>query len=613
MAETNNQNSGQMGEELKNAVKLPNAQEFAETFERVSSVAREVNNLFGQSRQRIVELKTELVDSLPGIARLGGNIGDVGESIQQIALASRRNVVENSEDVEKLFAASKVLGASVGEISDAFLNVGVGIEQVGKQLEDSVNYVRSIGGNTKQVMDSVRANMDQMNRYQFEGGVQGLTKMAAQASMLRFDMGETFRLADKVLTPEGAIETAAAFQRLGVSAGALADPFALMNQSINDPGALQESLAKVGKQFTYFDEKTKSFRINPQGILTLKQMEKEAGLAGGTLSKAALASAELDKRLSNINPSINFKDESDKQFLSNLSEMDASGNYVVKISDQETKKLSDVTQQEFDKLITEQKNQPKSMEEIARAGMKTSDVIKNDVTAIKEAVVRGAVGTSVVKDNLEAYRKITTTPTGILSDKVGRTEIFNKQFETLSNSIRDAAKEMVKTDGKSMGDVMKDLGGKFGKQGDDVKKIVEQLGISVYKDIKGKDLSYRSSEIGDLANKALRGLESYVDDTNFGKKVASTGTKSGTTVKPTSGKSSLLEGTDAFTSSTSKDKTLTSTVNQTVDYTGTITFKVDAPSGVSTQYLTDFLNSEKFKEQIYTYVQEKNKQKEKTR
>jgi hypothetical protein len=386
-----------------------------------------------------------------------------------------------------------------------------------------------------------------------------------------------------------------------------------MNQSINDPGALQESLAKVGKQFTYFDEKTKSFRINPQGILTLKQMEKEANLASGTLSKAALASAELDKRLSNINPSINFKDESDKQFLSNLSEMDASGNYVVKISDQETKKLSDVTQQEFDKLIAEQKNQPKSMEEIARAGMKTSDIIRNDVTAIKEAVVRGAVGTTVVKDNLEAYRKITTTPTGILSDKVGRTEIFNNQFQKISESIRDAAKEMVKSDGKSMGDVLKDLGSKFGKQGEEVKKVVEQLGTSVYNDFKKSDLRYRSSEVGDLAQSAKNALQNYVDKTDFGKNAAATGAKSGTTVKPTSGKSSLLEGTDAFTSSTSKDKTLTSTVNQTVDYSGTIVFKVDAPSGVSTQYLTDFLNSEKFKEQIYTYVQEKNKQKEKTK
>ena len=193
MAETNNQSAGQMGEELKNAVKLPNAQEFADAFERVSSVAREVNNLFGQSRERIVELKTEIVNSLPGIARLGGDVGAVGETIQSMATAARRNVVENAADVEKLYAASKVLGATVGEISEGFLNVGVGFEQMGKQLEDSVNYVRSIGGNTKQVMDSVRANMDQMNRYQFEGGVQGLTKMAAQASMLRFDMGETFR------------------------------------------------------------------------------------------------------------------------------------------------------------------------------------------------------------------------------------------------------------------------------------------------------------------------------------------------------------------------------------------------------------------------------------
>jgi hypothetical protein len=67
-------------------------------------------------------------------------------------------------------------------------------------------YIRSIGGNTKQIMEDVTNNMDQMNRFQFENGVKGLTKMAAQASMLRFDMNETFKLADKVLSPEGAIQ-----------------------------------------------------------------------------------------------------------------------------------------------------------------------------------------------------------------------------------------------------------------------------------------------------------------------------------------------------------------------------------------------------------------------
>jgi hypothetical protein len=56
-----------------------------------------------------------------------------------------------------------------------------------------------------------------------------------------------------------------------------------------------------------------------------------------------------------------------------------------------------------------------------------------------------------------------------------------------------------------------------------------------------------------------------------------------------------------------------SQISKTVDYTGTVTFKIDAPAGVSSQYLTEFLNSEKFKEMIYTYVEEKNKQKGVTR
>jgi hypothetical protein len=408
---------------------------------------------------------------------------------------------------------------------------------------------------------------------------------------------------------------ASAFQRLGVSVGTLADPFALMNASINDPGALQESLANVSKQFTYFDEKTKTFKINPQGMLTLRQMAKETNTSYDNLAKSGLAAAELDKRLSQINPRINFKDESDKQFLSNLAEMDATGNYVVKIRDDQgrdsTKNLSEVTQQEFDKLIQAQKDQPKSMEDIARASMKTGDIVANDVAAIKEAVVRGAVSTSFVKDNMEAFRKIVTTPTGSISKEIARTEIFSKEFDTAANAIRDAVKEMTKTGGKSMGDIMKDLGGKFGEQSKSVTKVVEGLSQKIYSDIKGKNLSYGDSELGAFANSALRGLESYIDKTPVGKAVAAE--KGGTSVKATPSKSLFLEGTDSLTKTANQNQTLTSTINKTVDYSGTVVFKVDAPAGVSKEYLEQFLNEERFKEMVYKYVEEKNKQLQKTK
>jgi hypothetical protein len=428
-------------------------------------------------------------------------------------------------------------------------------------------------------------------------------------------MSEAFNLAEDAMNPERAVELASSFQRLGVSVGTLADPFALMNASINDPGALQESLVNATKQFTYFDEKTKSFKINPQGMLTLRQMAKETGMSYENLSKSGLAAAELDKRLSQISPSLNFKDESDKQFLTNLSEMDASGNYVVKIRDDQgrdsTKKLSEVTQTEFDRLIKAQKEQPQSMEEIARASMKTGDIVANDVASIKDAVVRGAVSTSFVKDNMEAFRKIVTTPTGSISKEVAKTEIFNKEAETAVNAIRDAVKELTKSGGKSMGDIMQDLGGKFGEQSKSIGKVVEGLSQKIYSDIKGKNMKVGDSELGDLADSALRGLESYIDKTSVGKAVAAE--KSGTTAKASPSKSLFLDGTESLTKNANQNQTLTSTINKTVDYSGTVVFKVEAPAGVSKQYLEQFLNEEKFKEMVYKYVEEKNKQLQKTK
>jgi hypothetical protein len=531
MAETNNQNSGQMGEELKNAVKLPDVQEFSTAFERISSVAREVNNLFGQSRQRIVELKTEIVNSLPGIARLGGDVGAVNDTIQSMATAARRNVVENAADVEKLYASSKVLGQSVGEISEGFLNVGVGFEQMGKQLEDSVNYVRSIGGNAKDVMSSVRANMDQMNRYQFEGGVQGLTKMAAQASMLRFDMGETFRLADKVLTPEGAIETAAAFQRLGVSAGALADPFALMNQSINDPQGLQNSLVDVAKQFSYFDEKTKTFKINPQGVLTLKEMETQTGVSAKEMSKLAVAAAEADKRVSAIGSAgLNIKEE-DKQYVANIARMGEGGEYEVKINDDETKKLSELTQEEFDKLIKEQKEGPKTMEEIAKSQMSISDDIKGNVEAIRAAVVGGTVTQKDFLRGAESVRGVSSAVTGAASRNFSSPE---KVRGTLTESFGDL-KELVgdiKDGRKDTTTAMSDYFTKLGNQGI---KIQEGLKESLIKTLEESRDNIKDNTSIDKVSKEF--LDSMLGNVKSGK---IQGTDKGN--MPVS---SLIEGTNA--------------------------------------------------------------------
>lgn len=513
---------GSFGENLKKMLNI-GVRDFADAITRLTDGANQINKTFTQGRQRIVELQQSIADAVPGVNRVGGSLQDVTGTINKIAEASRRNVIANTQDVEKLVAANKVLGEDAEVLTNAFLDVGMSVSQIGPQLEDSIKYVQSIGGNATEVVKMMRTNMDQLNRYQFEGGVQGLTKMAAQASMLRFDMNETFRLADKVLSPENAIETAAAFQRLGVTAGNLVDPFQLMNQSINDPSGLQDSLAQVSKQFTYFDEKTKSFKINPQGVLILKEMEAQTGVSAKELSKMGLAAAELDKRLSAVSAAgLKVGSEEDKQFLANIAKMGEGGEYEVQIKDdrgqQQTKKLSEITQQEFDKLIKEQKEGPQTLEELARSQMNLTQLMESDVSAIRNKIVGGVASAAPIGRGMEGLREITDAIGGALSSAKfgtakeirGGTENFITGTERFQKDFFDPTKNKIETLNK----YATEFGGALKSMGVNIMDKLKVVTEDAKKGIKGDNLTSRftsgllskiptaSSEINTTTNQA---------------------------------------------------------------------------------------------------------------
>lgn len=410
----------------------------------LNNLTGQIQNTFTQGRERVFEFQRAVTDSLPGVRSLGGDIKDVGRIIQEVGVAARRNVIANEEEIESLFAASKILGISAQEISNSFLNVGVGIEEMSEKLNDSIDYVRGIGGNARQVMQDVQKNMDQMNRYQFEGGVVGLTKMAAQASMLRFNMSDTFAMAEKVLSPEGAIEVASAFQRLGVAAGNLVDPFALMNASINDPGALQDSLAEVSKQYTYFDEKSRTYKMNPQGVLILREMEQAAGLSAGSLSKMGLAAAELDDRLEAVNEAgLSIVNEEDKQYLANIAKLGKDGTYQVTLKDGTQKELADLSQPEFEKLIEAQKSGPKTMEELQRAQLSVDEIMKNDIAAIKYTVLGGILTDKNIQDLLEGTRTIADITGQELNKSITTQDMRKFSEENLTGGMTKAIEDLL--------------------------------------------------------------------------------------------------------------------------------------------------------------------------
>ena len=564
--------------------------------------AENLNNAFLQGRTRMDEMADAVARSAAGVIRLGGSVEQVSSTMADIARGSERNVLATEEQVSKLFAAGQIIGQNTETIVRKFGEAGVEAAQIGVNLEESIDYVQSVGLNAQVVMSEVTDNMSMMNQFSFSDGVAGLTKMAAQASMLRFDMQNTANFANKVMGPEGAIEAAAGFQRLGISIGNLTDPFALMNQSLTDPGALQDSIINATKQFTEFDEKTKTFKINPQGILMLKEMSEVTGISAAELSKTALAAADLDKRLSAISPSISFENEEDKKLLANMATMGKEGEYVVQIKDDkgniEQKKLADLTQEEFEKLREQQENRPKTLEDIQISQL---DVLKNIDASLQSNLAKGTFGvaaTPVIRGNLTGAERISRAivssidkaipESAVITEKVtdavdkmsslfmakdaGKIseQDFSKQVQALEESVMNQASSMGQVGMDALKDLLQDAN----------KKITGTSGIE--------------KEFKNFINETL-------DATGVKTNAAANAVKEKAQVKPLSESDILGQSIQSKVAAKQIESKQSNNYNVKNDVTGNIKITIDGSvgtNGLTQQQLTQIFNSDSFKQYV---------------
>jgi uncharacterized phage infection (PIP) family protein YhgE len=86
------------------------------TIVNTTKVQVELNKTFGQGQERLSETYKAISDAAPRVARLGGSITDVQTTMQGIAEESRRNVIANTEDVEKLYAATQLISSSAADL-----------------------------------------------------------------------------------------------------------------------------------------------------------------------------------------------------------------------------------------------------------------------------------------------------------------------------------------------------------------------------------------------------------------------------------------------------------------------------------------------------------------
>jgi hypothetical protein len=536
------------------------------TLDKASS---EMLKSFGRGQEMADILRISMSNSVTEVRKLGGDIADVLATQKAASEALGRNVILSEKTTKDLYATMKVTCVEVGKIVTGMADVGISSVRATNEMLKVVNIARESGANAQAVSAKVIDNMNALNKYNFAGGVEGLAKMAAQATSLRIDMSQTLGFAEKVFNPEGAIEVAAAMQRLGVSQSSLLDPLKLMDLSQNDPAELQNQIAQMSKQFVQLG-KDGNFEIMPGAKRQLREISTAMGIPYDQLTKMALGGADLDKKLKEITfPSAT---EDQKKMIANMAEMGEGGTYEIKTAAGDTKKVSDLTPEEIKALEKMANAKPESMEDLAKQQLSATQSIAAAINSLGDRTGLGLASSKTAGGILKGTRAVATAGSEIMGEGLSAKNI-GKGIDKAADTLTGAVAEYANT-GKisaNLGTIMSDFGSFISKE---MKESFSNVKAQADK------LDKEFPLFGDIARAAQ----------------VATGTalpRNATSNIPTGG-----VGTNSM------NGTQSSTQKSTVDVNVNHTINITAPAGIDTKTLQNALNEPDVKQQIVKMYQD---------
>jgi DNA-directed RNA polymerase subunit H (RpoH/RPB5) len=168
-----------------------NPGKIAEILLTLDNAASQMLKQFGQGQAMADILRMSMSESVTSVRKLGGDVADVLKIQQEASKELGRNIVLTEETTKDLYATMQVTGQQLDKIVGGMADAGIGAGKAAGEMLKVVNVARESGVNASAVSSQVLSNMVALNKYNFEGGVQGLAKMAAQATSLRIDMSQT--------------------------------------------------------------------------------------------------------------------------------------------------------------------------------------------------------------------------------------------------------------------------------------------------------------------------------------------------------------------------------------------------------------------------------------
>jgi hypothetical protein len=368
-------------------------------FENIEKLSNELDKysaqrsiLLGITKADADSIKESLAASYGTLAQYGVSFGQIVKAQNTFISEFNTNSQFTEDQLQKLLLTEKATGVESKKLVHNFREAGMGIDEMNKTMQTTMDYARSIGVASSAVLQKVTENISKLNLYNFSEGEKGLAKMAAQSAVLGIDMSKTFQLSENLLDPQKAIDLSASLQRLGVASSQLLDPLRAMDLAQNDPAELQNQMVELSKQFVKLKDDQSGFEILPGSKRQLREVAQALGMNADELASMGIKASETSRKLQEIRFSETFKTtDEEKQLIANLAkkegneyvvdikreEKDDQGNIIKTLT--ERKNITELDQEDL-KLLSEQ-SQPIKLEDLSQKQLTQLESINNKINA----------------------------------------------------------------------------------------------------------------------------------------------------------------------------------------------------------------------------------------
>jgi len=308
----------------------------------------------------------QLLDAMPTIyneiLEYGGKIEDVGKIIKGFSEATGKNRIFSTKEITDIVNLGNSTGLAVEGITKMvaeFDNVGYSLGTTLKVAQKGRNEAARFNINQTKLLQTTTDVVKALTGSGFGRSVEGLTKLAAKAESLRFNLAESIKsFKDAFFSPEKAVEAAAKIQVLGGEfAQMFGDPFQLMYDSMNNADGMAEKLITSAKSLA-IKNKNGDFIIPPAQRQILRETAEALGQNYDDIVNAGIEQAKTADKLNNLTKTtgslIGFSDD-DQQALANLMTVNDKGQYEIKMANGVSQLVSNITSQDQLKQILAQR------------------------------------------------------------------------------------------------------------------------------------------------------------------------------------------------------------------------------------------------------------------